>query len=198
VTCNAHDAAGNDAVPTHFDVFVELVVAGDTIPPVIAAHADIHVVSGDFRGKVVTYTRPTVTDNVDPPSLATCAPPSGTRFPLGRTRVTCSATDHAGNHAADTHFDVFVSLDVDAALQALEDDIDASSVAKGLKNELTAKIDTVQKERAKKDGKLKNQCTKLDGFLKQAREKAGKEGLTAAQSAIWVEWGEAISEAMGC
>src|SRR5688500_18948012 len=36
VDCNAGDAAGNDAAPTHFDVTVV-----DTTPPTIDPHADI-------------------------------------------------------------------------------------------------------------------------------------------------------------
>jgi hypothetical protein len=44
----------------------------------------------------VTYTV-TAIDAVDGPVPATCAPRSGSRFPLGRTRVTCSATDKSAN-----------------------------------------------------------------------------------------------------
>jgi hypothetical protein len=46
----------------------------------------------------VTYTV-TASDAVDGPVPVTCKPRSGSRFPLGRTRVTCSATDSSANSA---------------------------------------------------------------------------------------------------
>ncbi len=44
----------------------------------------------------VTY-RVTATDNDDGAVLVRCEPPSGSRFPIGRTVVKCSATDSAQN-----------------------------------------------------------------------------------------------------
>ena len=38
-------------------------------------------------------------DDTDPSPLINCSPPSGALFPVGRTTVTCSATDAAGNRA---------------------------------------------------------------------------------------------------
>jgi hypothetical protein len=46
----------------------------------------------------VTY-KVTASDAVDGPVPVTCEPRSGSRFPLGRTRVTCSATDKSANTA---------------------------------------------------------------------------------------------------
>ena len=37
----------------------------------------------------------------------TCSPASGTQFPVGATKVACTATDAAGNATAK-EFDVFV------------------------------------------------------------------------------------------
>ena len=36
-------------------------------------------------------------DFVDGPRPVTCAPASGTAFPVGATKVTCTSTDAAGN-----------------------------------------------------------------------------------------------------
>jgi hypothetical protein len=105
--------------------------------------------------------------------------------------VVCRAQDAVGNHAVDSSFDVFVELDVDMALPALANDIDASSVDKGLRQLLTAKIDLIRAAKA-------NTCKKLDGLLKQLAEKDGKEGLTSAQAAIWLDWASAISNTLGC
>ena len=49
----------------------------------------------------VTYTV-TAQDDVDGVVPVTCSPRSGSRFAVGRTRVTCSATDTSGNTSAAT------------------------------------------------------------------------------------------------
>jgi hypothetical protein len=46
----------------------------------------------------VTY-QVTATDDVDGPIPVSCRPPSGSRFKIGHTIVTCSATDKTGNTA---------------------------------------------------------------------------------------------------
>ena len=51
----------------------------------------------------------TALDDVDGSTPVTCAPPSGTKFPVGVTTVTCSSTDAAGNTGTDT-FDVTVTF----------------------------------------------------------------------------------------
>jgi hypothetical protein len=84
----------------------------DTTPPTIDTHADISVTTGDPGGAVVTYTPPSAHDNVDGTFPATCAPASGSNFPVGDTTVTCNATDTHGNAATPTTFVVHVILQV--------------------------------------------------------------------------------------
>ncbi|MFJ1798916.1 VWA domain-containing protein [Streptomyces sp. NPDC088180] len=70
---------------------------------------DVPVVTVDDRtarapdddGTRIDYTA-TATDPQDGALPVTCAPPSGSLFPVGTTTVTCSATDSAGNTGADT------------------------------------------------------------------------------------------------
>jgi len=50
-------------------------------------------------------------DDVDGPLTPTCVPASGDLFPLGKTSVTCSATDKAGN-TGSASFNVTVALAV--------------------------------------------------------------------------------------
>ena len=119
VTCNAHDAAGNNATPTTFKVIVTL--PADTQAPVIAAHADV-VVGGDLSGATTTYTNPTATDNRDGTDPVFCVPASGTVFAFGTTAVTCNSQDVAGNHAAPTTFNVKV-VDIKAPVIAAHADI---------------------------------------------------------------------------
>ena len=49
---------------------------------------------------MVVWEKPTAIDNSGSVSAVTCNPPSGTSFPIGRTRVTCETLDGSGNTAA--------------------------------------------------------------------------------------------------
>jgi hypothetical protein len=81
-------------------------------------------------GTPVTFTA-TATDAVDGADPVTCNPASGTTFAAGRTVVTCTAQDGAGNQAASQSFSVFVTT-----TQNHSDDVhsllDIDNVLKGL------------------------------------------------------------------
>jgi hypothetical protein len=123
VTCNAADAAGNDAVATTFVVHVV-----DTTPPVIAAHADMTAEATSALGAIVSYTAPATSDAVDGAGTATCAPASGTQFALGNTIVTCNAADTAGNDAVATTFVVHV-VDTTPPVIAAHADVTAEATS---------------------------------------------------------------------
>jgi hypothetical protein len=72
------------------------VTVNDTTPPVLTVPANATVEAASPAGVVFTYTA-SATDAVDTPLGASCAPPSGSTFPLGTTTVTCTATDTHGN-----------------------------------------------------------------------------------------------------
>ncbi|MFB8072865.1 HYR domain-containing protein [Streptomyces californicus] len=57
--------------------------------------------AADDDGVRIDYTA-TAADPQDGALPVTCAPPSGSLFPVGLTTVTCTATDSAGNTGADT------------------------------------------------------------------------------------------------
>ena len=60
-------------------------------------------------GTVVTYTLPTVTDNIGVTSGPTCNDrESGSVFPIGTTEVTCTASD-AANNSASISFNVVMT-----------------------------------------------------------------------------------------
>jgi hypothetical protein len=77
-----------------------LVVPGlefDVTPPQLrGAVARVVRVPRQARSARVTFTV-SASDDVDGALPATCTPRSGSRFKLGKTRVTCSATDSGGN-----------------------------------------------------------------------------------------------------
>jgi hypothetical protein len=87
-----------------------LVVAGlefELIPPTLAgAVAKTVRAPKGAKSMRVTY-KVTAQDGVDGPLPTSCAPRSGSRFKIGRTKVRCSATDTSGN-TASTAFTVTV------------------------------------------------------------------------------------------
>jgi hypothetical protein len=91
-------------------VRVYLNTTPDTTPPVLSGvPGDQTASTTSAAGTTVSWSAPTATDIVDGAVPVTCAPASGSRFAPGTTRVTCSATDRAGN-TASASFDVTVTL----------------------------------------------------------------------------------------
>jgi len=92
VGCSATDAAGKTATGSF------TVTVSDTIGPAFSGiPGDRQVEANGPSGSVVNYVSPTATDASDGPELVTCAPASGTTFPLGATTVTCTSADSHGN-----------------------------------------------------------------------------------------------------
>jgi len=104
VTCSATDAHGN----TGSDSFTVTVTLNDTTPPVVTVPADFSVDTESSGGRTVTFSA-SANDNVDGPLPASCSPSSGSTFPVGTTKVTCTATDSHGN-TGSADFDVTVNL----------------------------------------------------------------------------------------
>lgn len=104
VHCNATDHAGNHATQASFTITVV-----DTTPPTIASHANVGPQEATGPGGAhVSYLAPATSDLVDGAGTASCAPASGSLFPLGNTVVTCNASDAHHNAAASTTFQVTV------------------------------------------------------------------------------------------
>ena len=93
VTCNATDAAGNQATATTFKVTV-----ADTTKPELTLPENITEEATGPSGAAVSFNA-TATDAVDPNVNVTCDPASGSTFALGTTTVDCKATDAANNTA---------------------------------------------------------------------------------------------------
>jgi hypothetical protein len=106
VTCVSTDRAGNSRSQA-FNVAVS-----DTTPPAIEPHAGVTASATGGSAALVFYSPPATRDIVDGVGTATCSPESGSSFAVGRTAVTCQATDHANNAAAATVFEVFVAAPV--------------------------------------------------------------------------------------
>jgi uncharacterized protein len=79
----------------------------DTTPPVITVPADL-TAQTTSTSAVVTFVA-TAVDNLDGAIVPSCAPASGSAFPIGTTLVTCTAADVHGNNASAS-FHVTVAL----------------------------------------------------------------------------------------
>ena len=68
----------------------------DKTPPVVTVPSDMTKEAAGPTGVVVSYAA-TASDLVDGSITPICTPSSGSTFPLASTKVTCTATDKAGN-----------------------------------------------------------------------------------------------------
>src|SRR5204863_4220660 len=66
-----------------------------------------------ISGATVSWTGPSVNDNLDPSPSLNCSAASGSSFPIGTTQVTCTSTDLAGN-SSTANFNVTVNPPADA------------------------------------------------------------------------------------
>jgi len=91
VTCTATDSAGNTATAS-FTITVYVLTTSDTTPPVITVPGpQTYLTDGPYA---VDYSNQvSAIDDVDGAITPSCTPAVGYVFPLGDTRVTCTATD---------------------------------------------------------------------------------------------------------
>jgi hypothetical protein len=112
VSCTARDSSGNVSKPTVFTVSVR-----DRTSPSLQLPESPYLVSAvNASGARVRFSAAAV-DNVDGSIPAQCDRKSGELFPFGKTLVTCTATDAAGNRRAASF--VIQVLDRDAPVIAL-------------------------------------------------------------------------------
>jgi uncharacterized repeat protein (TIGR01451 family) len=117
VTCTAKDAAGNTS-NCSFDVTVK-----DGEPPQITCPGEISIAAeAGLCGAAVSFAVPglAVTDYCDPSPAVDYNPPSGSFFPIGKSPVTVTATDKAGNTSTCT-FMVAVSDDSNTSWPAAKE-----------------------------------------------------------------------------
>jgi hypothetical protein len=98
-SCTATDLVDplQPSTTANFSVTVQ-----DTTPPVVTVPAAITVEASGPNGAVVDYSGESAIDAVSGSLTSTCAPASGSTFPLGTTTVTCTATDDAGNTGSNS------------------------------------------------------------------------------------------------
>lgn len=87
-------------------VTAELTAGADSSPPIVLCPNDISVTASRPCGAAVEFSASAM-DDCDSSVTAVCMPPSGTVFPIGETKVTCSSKDASGN-SGECSFNVVV------------------------------------------------------------------------------------------
>jgi len=98
VNCSVTDAHGNTGTGSF-----TVAVADTVAPSIVGAPGDRVIEATSAAGALVSWTSPTATDVVDGTVAVSCAPASGTVFPIGATPGTCTAVDSHGNQTT-SHF----------------------------------------------------------------------------------------------
>ncbi len=106
ILCIAIDSCSNRT-----ECAFNYIVILDNVPPVITCPPDIRVTSCDPGGVRVEFPDPQFGDNNVFQPTASCVPHSGSIFPIGVTKVICTATDHCGNRS-QCMFTVTVTSDI--------------------------------------------------------------------------------------
>jgi hypothetical protein len=102
VTCTARDTPGNTATATYF------VTVNDNEAPLLFPPGSVNAFAPFGQSTLpVTYSTPKAIDNSTAAVSVSCAPASGSAFPVGSTTATCSGTDAKGNKGTGS-FPVFV------------------------------------------------------------------------------------------
>jgi hypothetical protein len=130
----------------------------DVTPPRLELPDGVAHEAADRSGAVVDYTAAAVDDR-DGPVATKCSPASGSHFSVGRTDVTCTATDRAGN-VAHGGFTVSVSEPADTVPPRL-------SLPRGLTRQTTDSSGMVVRYAARavddRDGPVAIQCEPPSG-----------------------------------
>ena len=92
VICSATDTAGNPA-----SGFFLVTVKDTTDPSLTGMPSDMTLTTGNPAGATLSYAAPGAADVADPAPTVACLPATGSSVAVGATKVTCTATDAAGN-----------------------------------------------------------------------------------------------------
>jgi hypothetical protein len=164
---NHRSIQGSDLEALGLDIAVT-VREPDATPPELTV-ADVVVDATSPLGAVATY-EVGATDDTDPSPSVTCAPASGSLFPIGDTAVTCTAADAFGN-VASASFTVHVkgaAEQVDDLIAVLDGYAIAGKHGASLHQKLVAARDLILR------GKRWRAGEQLDSFAKEVRNQTGK------------------------
>jgi hypothetical protein len=160
----------------------------DTTPPVITVPGPITVNATSPTGAVVTYSV-SATDPDDTVASLSCAPASGTTFPIGTTTVTCTASDTHGNSSTATF-----TVHVKGGAEQLSDLLTAvTGVGPG--TSLADKVSQVQTYLTADD--LMDACSTLAALVNELKAQSGKT-IASGQATTLIATTQRIEAVHGC
>ena len=179
------DKAGNSASNTQSGINI------DKTPPVLTMPISVTANATGPSGAAVVYAA-SAADALDPSPALTCAPASGSVFPIGATVTVCQAMDAAGNKVSGS-FQVVVR-------SALDQTNDVISLLNSFNlgpssNGLMAKLNSIQSKLQK--GNVNPACNDLTAFANEVSAQTGKL-LTAAQADQLNRAANQIRVVLGC
>jgi hypothetical protein len=191
VNCSASDSSGNSAAAS-FKITVK-----DTKPPVISnLPASIIVAATGPAGAAVAYLSPTATDVVDGALPVTCLPVSGSTFPIGKTKVRCTATDAHGNAAAVKTFTVTVLDAVDQLRDLVNKVKTLPSLSDLSQKQLKSDLQKLLKLAQQNVTNPTSACGSLGSFIQKVQ--ANVPPITSAEAADLVADARRIEAVIGC
>jgi hypothetical protein len=170
---------------------IQTVTVMDVSPPVFDALPALTVNASSPLGAVVEFS-PNATDNVGVTSLV-CSPLSGSVFPIGKSSVTCTASDAAGNHASAS-FDVTV-LGAHEQIANLMAKVTAMNMSPGDANPLLNSLETAYRDPG--NGSSHVACVKLGDFVARLQGVRGHFAMQKSQAQL-VDDAQRIMAVMGC
>ncbi|HEY6961748.1 MAG TPA: HYR domain-containing protein [Gaiellaceae bacterium] len=147
-TCTATSIGGTSSA--------QVTVKRDATPPVLTVPSAITVDADTPAGAAVTYAV-AATDALDPAPVVQCAPEPGL-FPVGTTRVDCTATDAAGNEAAASF-----SVHVEGVAEQL-DDLAAATSSASLRHGTATALGAILRTAADAAAAGRSVCPHLDAY----------------------------------
>ena len=182
ITWTAKDDAGNTSSAT------ETVTVVDVEAPVfgLSAQSLLEYNATSPSGANVTFNT-SVTDNVGVTKLS-CEPASGSLFPVGRTTVTCTASDAAGNSSSES-FLVSV-IGAHEQLFNLLQYVISLNLPNGTSQPLVNQL------RAAYSQDAYGACNKLSDFLSMVQKKSGN--IPNDQKAVMISEATRVMNATGC
>ena len=163
-------------------------VKRDTTPPTLAL-SPVTANATSSAGANVSYAPP-ASDNLSTPTVS-CAPASGSFFPIGDTTVNCTATDAAGNSTSGSF-----NVHVNSASQQVTNII---SLVNNLPNapggSLNAKLNNILA--ALNAGQTANACSQLNAFINEVNAQKGKK-ISLVDANALITAAQDIKTALGC
>jgi hypothetical protein len=182
IAWTAKDDAGNTSSAT------QTVTVIDNEKPVfgVTSQATLGVNATSPSGATVDFN-PSVTDNVGVTSRS-CEPASGSLFPVGATKVTCTASDAAGNSSG-----IAFTVNVVGAYEQM---FNLLQYVIGLNLPNGTSQPLVNQLRAAYSQDAYSACNKLGDFLSMVQKKSGN--IPSDEKAVMISEGLRILGATGC